>query len=65
MPISDREVWTAASLLVKRHGADAVIEAARMIDRMLDLSDREGQVVWRRIKCAIETLQAPASGLPH
>jgi hypothetical protein len=45
--------------------ADAVIEAARMIDRMLDLSDLEGRSVWNRIKRAIETLQAPASGVRH
>ncbi len=42
MPISDREVWTAANLIVKRHGANAEIEAARMIDRMLDRGDSEG-----------------------
>jgi hypothetical protein len=28
MPISDREVWTAASFPLKRYGADAEIEAA-------------------------------------
>jgi len=47
-----------------RHGADAVIEAARLIDRMLDRGDRDGQLVWYRIKRAIEALQAPASGPP-
>jgi hypothetical protein len=65
MPISDRAVWTAANLIVKRYGAGAVIEAARMIDRMLDRGDREGQLVWQRIKRAIEALQAAASGPPH
>jgi hypothetical protein len=65
MPISDREVWTAANLLIERYGADAVIEGARMIDRMLDLSDLEGRSVWKRIKRAIETLQAPASSAAH
>jgi len=63
--ISDRDIWTAANLIVKRHGADAVIEAARMIDRMLDHGDPEGQLVWQRIRRAIEMLEAPASGPAH
>jgi hypothetical protein len=63
--ISDREVWTAANLVVKRYGADAGIEAARRADLMLDRGDREGQLVWQRIRRAIEALQVPASGPPH
>jgi hypothetical protein len=63
--ISNLDIYSAANLLIERHGADAVIEAARMIDRMLDLSDLEGRGVWKRIKSAIEVLQAPASGSPH
>ena len=63
--ISDREVWTAANLIVERHGANAQIEAARMIDRMLDRGDREGQLTWQRIRRAIEALQAPTSGPAH
>jgi hypothetical protein len=63
--ISELDIYRAANLLIERHGADAVIEAARMIDRMLDLSDPEGRSVWKRIKSAIEHLQAPASGSPH
>jgi hypothetical protein len=39
-------------LLIERHGADA----ARLIDRMLDRGDRDGQLVWLRIKRAIEML---------
>jgi acetylornithine deacetylase/succinyl-diaminopimelate desuccinylase-like protein len=59
--ISDLDIYRAANLLIERHGADAVIEAARMIDRMPDLSDPKGEV----IKRAVETLQAPASGAGH
>jgi hypothetical protein len=35
------------------HGGNALVEAARMIDRMLELGDPEGRQVWRRIKAAI------------
>jgi hypothetical protein len=63
--ISNIDIYRAANLLTERHDADAVIEAARMIDRMLDLSDPEGRSVWQRIKRTIEHLRAPASGAPH
>jgi hypothetical protein len=45
-----------------RHGADAVIEAARLVDLMLDRGDRDGQFVWLRIKRAIDALLALSSG---
>ena len=35
--ISDLDIYRAANLVIKRHGADAVIEAARMVDCMLEL----------------------------
>jgi hypothetical protein len=63
--ISDLDIYRAANLPIERHGADAVIQAARLVDRMLDRGDRDGQLVWYRIKRAIEALQAPASGPPH
>jgi hypothetical protein len=40
--ISDLDIYRSPNLLIERHGADAVIEAARMIDRMLDHGDPEG-----------------------
>ena len=60
--VSELDIYRAANLLIERHGPDAPTEAARMIDRMLELSDGEGQAVWRRIGLAIETLQAAPSG---
>jgi hypothetical protein len=63
--ISDLDIYRAANLLIDRYGADALIEAARMIDRMLELGDPEGQAVWRRIRRAIEALQTSPSGATH
>jgi hypothetical protein len=60
--ISDLDIYRAANLLIERHGADAVIEAARRIDAMLDRGDPDGQLVWLRIKRAIAALQAPREG---
>jgi hypothetical protein len=33
--VSDRDIYRAANLLIDRHGGDALVAAARMIDRML------------------------------
>jgi hypothetical protein len=63
--ISELDIFRAADMLIQRHGADALIEAGRMIDRMLVHGDLEGRAVWRRIKSAIEALQAPQSGAKH
>jgi hypothetical protein len=64
--ISDLDIYRAANLLIERHGADALIEASRLIDRMLDRGDLDGHLVWLRIKRAIMALQAaPASGTLH
>jgi hypothetical protein len=56
--ISELDIFRAANLPIDRHGGDALIEAARMIDRVLELGDPEGRQVWRRITRAIEQLQA-------
>jgi hypothetical protein len=56
--ISELDIYRAANLLIDRHGGDALIEAATMVDGMLELGDPEGRQVWRRIKTAIEQLQA-------
>ena len=64
--ISDLDIWRAATLLIRKHGADAELEAAKRADLMLDRGDDEGRRVWARIRRAIEALQAPLrSGRPH
>jgi hypothetical protein len=63
--ISDLDIWRAANLLIRQHGADAVLEAARMADEMLDRRDIEGHGVWRRIRRAIVELQTPLQGKPN
>jgi hypothetical protein len=61
--ISELDIYRPANLLIDRHGGDALIAAARMIDRMLELGDPEGRQVWKRIKHAIEQLQAAATAI--
>jgi hypothetical protein len=60
--ISERDIWRAATMLTRRHGADVELEAARLADLMLDRGDIDGQWVWRRIMPAIELMQVPGAG---
>jgi hypothetical protein len=41
--VSDLDIWRAANLLIRKHGANAELEAAKRADLMLDRSDDEGQ----------------------
>jgi hypothetical protein len=63
--ISDLDIYRAANLLIDRYGPDAMIEAARLMDFVLDRGDRDGQHVWLRIREAIFVLQAPSTGTVH
>lgn len=63
--ISELDIYQAANLLIREHGGEAAIEAARKADLMLDRGDMEGRGVWLRIKRAIVALQAPQTGPAH
>jgi hypothetical protein len=63
--ISDLDIWRAANLLIKQHGSLAELEACRLADLMLDRGDRDGQLVWLRIRRAIAELEAPPTGAVH
>jgi hypothetical protein len=63
--IPEIDIWRAANFLIRRHGADAELEAARLADMMLDRGDCEGRLLWLRIKSAIVTLYARPSGKPN
>ena len=54
--ISDLDIWRAANLLIRQHGPDAELEAARLEDLMLGRADDEGRLVWARIRRAIELI---------
>ena len=61
----DRDIWRAANLLIKEHGADAEVVAARRADEMLERGEHDGQLVWLRIRRAIVELQAAPAGKPN
>jgi hypothetical protein len=60
--IPEIDIWRAANLLIRRHGANAELEAAKRADLMLDRGDDDGRLLWMRIRRAIEGLQAPSAG---
>jgi hypothetical protein len=63
--IPDLDIWRAANLLIREHRGDAEFIAAKRADEMLDRGDRDGQMVWLRIRRAIAELQAAPVGKPN
>jgi hypothetical protein len=60
--VPEIDIWRAANLLIRRHGANAELEAAKRADLMLDRGDDDGRLLWARIRRATETLQTPRLG---
>ena len=58
--IPEIDIWRAANLLIRKHGSDAELEAARRADLMLDRGDDEGRLLWARSRRVIEALHAAA-----
>ena len=60
------DVWRAAKLMVKRHGALATIECALKADAMLEAGDLDGQAVWLATRRATQSLleNAPPTDIP-
>ncbi len=53
---SDIDIYRAANELIKQHGADAPIHAARRADELLEAGDMDGQAVWKRILAAVDEM---------
>jgi hypothetical protein len=51
--IDDLDTFHAADVLIKRHGADAAIDAARRADEYLAAGDLEGCALRKRILAAV------------
>jgi hypothetical protein len=60
--IPERVIWQAANLLIREHGADAELVAARRADEMLERGERD---VWLRIRRAIVEFQTAPAGKPN
>jgi hypothetical protein len=58
------DIWQMAFLMEQRYGADALLESGVLAEHLLEDGDCQGAAMWRRIREAIEWLQAtaPAKG---
>ena len=63
--IPDRDIWRDGNLLIREHGAEAEVVSARRADEMLERGDRDGQLVWVRIRRAVVELQTVSVGKPN
>jgi hypothetical protein len=62
--LSEADIWRGVLAMVKRYGADAMLEAAARAAQLLEDGDLVAAANWHRILSAIEQLQAkaPAEG---
>jgi hypothetical protein len=63
--VSNLDIWRAANLLMRQHGAHADLEAARLQGLMFGRGDDGGRLVRAQIRRAIEALQAAPRNKPH
>ncbi|HTV29231.1 MAG TPA: hypothetical protein VMF32_15720 [Xanthobacteraceae bacterium] len=54
--VPDANIWRAAALLIREHGGEAAVTAAKRAGEMRDQADWDGQRVWQRIRRAIVEL---------
>ena len=51
------DIYRSANVLIREHGEDAALEAAKHADAMLAKDDLEGLAVWKQVLKAIEEVQ--------
>ena len=60
--MTDKEIFLAASAVVKSHGDGAALHAAQRADELMAEGDMEGRRVWHRIGEAITDLVSTVRG---
>ncbi len=55
--VEEIDIYRSANLLIKQHGDEAAIFAARQADACLEMGDLDGKVMWLAVISAIEELQ--------
>ncbi len=54
---SGLDIYRTASVLIRKHGEDAALEAAQRADAMLEKGSLDGQRVWKRVLAAVKEIQ--------
>jgi hypothetical protein len=55
--IADLDIYSAATVIMKRYGEEARLHATMRADAMLKAGDRDGHAAFKRILRVIEELQ--------
>jgi AbiU2 len=58
--VTELDAWQEADLIIRQHGENAELEAARLADLMLDRGDKAGSQEWEHIKRIIEAKRVAA-----
>lgn len=67
MQLTERELWAAANMVLRQHGALAPRFVAERIGALALAGDAPGIAAWRAIAARIEQLSGAATtgGVPH
>ena len=60
--MEDIDVWRSAALLIRQHGEDAALVAAKRADELLAEGATEGFRSWQRIVATINELERRPQG---
>ena len=63
--VPDIWVYRTADRLIAQHGAEALNEADRLVNKALDRRDADSVLLMLRVRFAVVALQAPPSGPLH
>jgi hypothetical protein len=58
----DPDICTAAQMMIKQYGDDAIQQASNRASDLLDAQDVKGAYIWHLVRNCIERLQAKALG---
>lgn len=56
VPVTDREVWLIAALMLQEFGSQAVITASQRADEALDKANLDDLQLWKRVVRAISAI---------
>ena len=58
----DPDICTAAQMMIKHYGDDAIQQASNRVSDLLDAQDVKGAYIWHLVRNCIERLQAKVPG---
>jgi hypothetical protein len=59
--MTHENVWRAAAYMISEFGDDAVQQASRYANKLIELGDPEGSSTWQEVARTIEGLRVPGT----